>query len=124
MQSRHRRSENRDSLDKLSRSGDDYSLPRKRFQGYNSDDDVSLYVDDDLDCDSSIQKLTERKNSSQKVTDREGGKKPATLLKSLVDSFEEEDATGDDIDPDVAELLKRRWGKKQPWKNEGDYGKT
>ena len=39
-------------------------------------------------------------------------KKAATLLKSLVDSYEGEDATGDDIDPDVAELLKKRWGKK------------
>ena len=65
-----------------------------------------------MDCNSSIQKLTERKKSSQKVTDREGGTKPATLLKSLADSFEEEDATGDDIDPDVAELLKKRWGRK------------
>ena len=41
-----------------------------------------------------------------------GGKNYATLLKSLVDSYEEEDATSDDIDPDVAELLKKRWGKK------------
>lgn len=59
-----------------------------------------------------IHSLTERKNSSPPVTDHNGGKKPATLLKSLVDSYEEEDATGDDIDPDVAELLKKRWGKK------------
>ena len=41
-----------------------------------------------------------------KVTDREGGKN--------LGSFEEEDATGDDINPDVAELLNKRWGKKQP----------
>ena len=93
------------SLDELSQSDDDYSPPRKRFESYNSDEDVSLYVDDDLDCDSSRQKLTERKNSSQKVTDRKDGKKPASLLKSLVHSFEEEDNTGDDIDPDVAETL-------------------
>ena len=79
----------------MSCSDDDYSPPRKRFQGYNSDDDVSLYADDDLDCDSSIKKLTERKNPSQKVTDHDGGKKPSALLKSLVDSFEEEDAIGD-----------------------------
>ena len=38
--------------DELSHSGDDYSPPRKRFEGYNSDDDVSLRADDDLDCDS------------------------------------------------------------------------
>ena len=43
---------------------------------------------------------------------KDGGKKPAKLLKSLGDSKEEEDATGDDIDPDVAELLKKRWGEK------------
>ena len=103
-----------DSLHELSRSDDNYSPPLKRFECYQSDDDVSLYADDDddLDCDSSIQKLTERKNSSHKVTDREGGKKPTTLPKSLVDSFQEGDATGDDIDPDVAELLKKRCGKK------------
>ena len=65
-----------------------------------------------MDCDSSVKKLTERKNSSPPVTDHNGGKKHATLLKSLVDSYEEEDATSDDFDPDVAELLKKRWGKK------------
>lgn len=101
-----------DSFDQLSQSEDDCSPPRKRFEDCNSDDNVSLYADDDLDCDSSVKKLTERKNSSPPVTDHNGGKKPATLLKSLVDSYEEEDATGDDIDPDVAELLKKRWGKK------------
>ena len=71
-----------------------------------------LRTDDHLDYDSSVQKLTERKNSFSPVTDHNGGKKPATLLKSLVDSYEEEDGTGDDIDPDVAELLTKRWGKK------------
>ena len=101
-----------DSFDELSQSEDDCFPPRKRFEDCNSDDNVSLYADDDLDCDSSIKELTERKNSTPPVTDHNGGKNPATLLKSLVDSYEEEDATGDDIDPDVAELLKRRWGKK------------
>ena len=71
-----------------------------------------LRTDDHLDYDSSVQKLTARKNSFPPVTDHNGGKKPATLLKSLVDSYEEEDGTGDDIDPDVAELLTKRWGKK------------
>ena len=65
-----------------------------------------------MDYDSSVRKLTERKNSSPPVTDYNGVKKAATLLNSLVDSYEGEDATGDDIDPDVAELLKKRWGKK------------
>ena len=58
-----------------------------------------------MGCDSSIQKLTERKSRSPKVTDRDGRKKPAKLLKSLVDSYQEEDSTGDDIDPDVVELV-------------------
>ena len=112
-----------DSFDELSQSEDDCSPPRKRFEDCNSDDNVSLYTDEDLDCDSSVKKLTERKNSSPPVTDHNGGKRPATLLKSLVD--EEEDATGDDIDPDAAELLKKRWGKKlNPEKNQRNCGKA
>ena len=70
-----------DSFDELSQSEDDCSPPRKRCEDYNSDDNVSLYADDDLDCASSVKKLTERKNSSSTVTDHDGGKKPATLLK-------------------------------------------
>ena len=95
-----------DSSDELSQSEDDCYPPRKRFEDCNSDDNVGLYADDDLDCDSTEKKLTERKNLSPPVTDHNGGKKPATLLKSLVDSYEEEDATGDDIDPHVAEPLR------------------
>ena len=91
-----------DCFDELSQFEDDCSPPRKRFEDYNSDDNVSLHADDDLDCDSSVKELTERKNSSPPFTDHDGGKKPATLLKSLVDSYEEEGTTGDDIDPDVA----------------------
>ena len=75
-----------DSFDELSQSEDDCSPPRKRFEDCNWDDNVSLYADDDLDRDSSVKKLTERKNLSPPVTDHNGGKKPATLLKSLVDS--------------------------------------
>ena len=100
-----------DSSDEVSQSEDDCSPPHKRFEDCSSDNNLSLYADDDLDYDSSVRKLTERKKSSPPVTDHNGGKKPAKMLKSLVDSYEEEDATGDDIDPDVAVLLKKRWGK-------------
>ena len=48
-----------DSFDELSQSEDNCSPPRKRFEDCNSDDNVSLYADDDLDCDSSVKKLTE-----------------------------------------------------------------
>ena len=101
-----------DSFDELSQAEDNYSPPRKRYEDCNSDDNVSLYADDDLDCDSSVKKLTEWKKLSHWSPTIYGGKNYATLLKSLVDSYEEEDATSDDIDPDVAELLKKRWGKK------------
>ena len=102
-----------DSSDELSQSEDDCSPPRKRFADCNSDDNASLYADDYLDYDSSVQKLTERKKSSPPVADHNGGNKPAKMLKSLVDSYEEEDATGDDIDPDVAELLNKKVGGKK-----------
>ena len=60
------------------------------------------------------------------VTDRDGGKTPATLLKSLVDSYEEEDATDDDIDPGVIELHVGEGNfltlekSKNLWKNRSD----
>ena len=41
-----------DSFDELSQAEDDCSPPRKRYENCNSDDNVSLYADDDLDCDS------------------------------------------------------------------------
>ena len=41
-----------DSFDELSQSEDDCCPPRKRYEDCNSDDNVSLYADDDLDCDS------------------------------------------------------------------------
>ena len=86
---------------------------------------MSVFMQMMLWIDSSVKKLTEQKNSSPPVIDHNGGKKPATLLKSLVDSYEEEDATGDDIDPDVGELLKKRWGKKlNPEKNQRNCGKA
>ena len=43
-----------DLFDELSQSKDDCSPPRKRFEDCNWDDNVSLYADDDLDCDSSV----------------------------------------------------------------------
>ena len=100
------------SLDELSHSDDDYSPPRKRFESYNSDDNVSLYADDDLDCNSSRYKSSPSEKIHRKRSLTAKASRPATLFKSFVDSFEEEDTMGDDIDPNVAELPKKRWGKK------------
>ena len=63
-----------DSFDELSQSEDDCSPPRKRFEDCNSDDNVSLYADDDLDCDSSVKSSPSEKTRPHRSPTIKAGK--------------------------------------------------
>lgn len=87
---------------------EEYESPiRKRARIVpENDDTVSLYAHDDLDVDANtLEKIS-------KVTDQET-RKSADFFKSLVENFDEEDeATGDNVNEDLAHIAKKRWGKK------------
>jgi len=63
-----------DPFDELSQSEDDCSPPRKRFEDCNSDDNVSLYADDDLDCDSSVKSSPSEKTRPHRSPTIKAGK--------------------------------------------------
>lgn len=90
-------------------SSDESDTVSKRSKAYSEDDNLSLYAEEDLDYESDIKKLTESKKD--KATGQKEGK-TAELLKSLANNFEDDEATGENILQDLADMAKKRWGKK------------
>ena len=84
---------------------------KRRRQSSPSDDSVSLHASDDLDDADDIKMLTE----CSKATGRKGRETPAKetqLLQDCANSLDEDDATGDKIQQELADIALKRWGKK------------
>ena len=78
-----------------------------------SDDNISLHASDDLDDADDIKMLTKcSKATGQK--ERETPDKEKQLLQDCANSLDEDDATGDKIQQELADIALKRWGKKLP----------
>ena len=102
-------------------SGEEYASSINKRQRSRDNDNVSLYASDSLDGDD-LKALTER----NKVTDQKGreSKSQNPVLQNLAESFEDDDATGEKIDTDLANIAIKRWAKKlNPEKVKGFGGK-
>ena len=76
-----------------------------------SDDNISLHASDDLDDAHDIKMLTEcSKATGQK--EREIPAKETQLLQDFANSLDEDDAAGDKIQQEVADIALKRCGKK------------
>ena len=76
-----------------------------------SDDNISLHASDDLDDADDIKMLTEcSKATGQK--EWETPAKETKLLQDFANSLDEDDATGDKIQQELADIALKRWGKK------------
>ena len=92
-------------------SGEEYASSINKRQRSRDNDNVSLYASDSLQVDGDdLKALTER----NKVTDQKGreSKSQNPVLQNLAESFEDDDATGEKIDTDLANIAIKRWAKK------------
>ena len=86
---------------------------KRRRHSSPSDDNISLHASDDLDDADDIKMLTEcSKATGQK--ERETPDKEKQLLQDCANSLDEDDATGDKIQQELADIALKRWGKKLP----------
>ena len=84
---------------------------KRRCHSSPSDDNISLHASDDLDDADDIKMLTEcSKATGQK--ERETPAKETQLLQDCANSLDEDDATGDKIQQELADIALKRWGKK------------
>ena len=74
-----------------------------------SDDDLSLHAQDDLD-DEELKLLTEQSSATGQA--RETPVPEAKILRDIANGFEDDDATGDKIMQQLADIATKRWGKK------------
>ena len=84
---------------------------KRRRQSSPSDDNISLHASDDLDDADDIKMLTK----CSKATGQKGRETPAKetqLLQDCANSLDEDDATGDKIQQELADIALKRWGKK------------
>ena len=76
-----------------------------------SDDDLSLHAQDDLDDrDEDLKLLTEQSSATGQA--RETPVPEAKILQDIANGFEDDDATGDKIMQQLADIATKRWGKK------------
>ena len=73
-----------------------------------SDDDLSLHAQDDLD-DEDLKLLTEQSSATGQA--RETPVPEAKILQDIANGFEDDDATGDKIMQQLADIAIKRWGK-------------
>lgn len=91
-------------------SHDHKSGKRRRYLSL-SDDNISLHASDELDEADDIQMLTEcSKATSQK--EREIPAKETQLPQDFANNLDEDVATGDKIQQELADIALKRWGKK------------
>ena len=84
---------------------------KRRRRTSVSDDNISLHAGDDLDDADDIKMLTEcSKATGQK--ERENSDKETKILQDFANSLDEDDATGDKIQQELADIALKRWGKK------------
>lgn len=74
-----------------------------------SDDDLSPHAQDDFD-DEDLKLLTEQSSATGQA--RETPVLEAKILQDIANGFEDDDATGDKIMQQLADLATKRWGKK------------
>ncbi|XP_068704245.1 uncharacterized protein [Montipora foliosa] len=88
-----------------------YKSGKRRRYLSPSDDNISLHASDDLDEADDIQMLTEcSKATGQK--EREIPAKETQFLQDFANSLDQDDATGDKIQQELADIALKRWGKK------------
>ena len=84
---------------------------KRRRHSSPLDDNISLHASDDLDDADDIKMLTEcSKATGQK--ERETPAKETQLLQDCANSLDKDDATGDKIQQELADIALKRWGKK------------
>ena len=74
-----------------------------------SDDDLSLHAQDDLD-DKDLKLLTEQSSATGQA--RETPVPEVKILQDIANGFDDDDATGDKIMQQLADIATKRWGKK------------
>ena len=88
-----------------------YKSGKRRRYLSPSDDNISLHASDALDEADDIQMLTEcSKATGQK--ERAIPAKETQFLQDFANSLDEDDATGDKIQQELADIALKRWGKK------------
>lgn len=100
----------------------------------DSDDNLSLHAEDDLDVDKHVHTLTKQsKATGQKEREASASE---TLLQELANQLDDDEATGDKIKTELAQIAQKRWGKtlaaakikffaekyKMPWKLHSNKG--
>ena len=99
-----------DSSDPESEEDSRKSGKRRRHDS-RTDDNISLYASDELDDADDIKMLTERsKATGQK--ERETPTKDTKLLQNFTNSFDVDDATGEKVRQELADIALKWWGKK------------
>ena len=88
----------------------DNSQKRRRHTGL-SDDNISLHASDDLEDADDIKMLTECSNATGQK-ERETPAKETKVLQDFANSLDDDDATGDQIQQELADIALKRWGKK------------
>ena len=89
-------------------SSDDQSDDSERFcKRRRQEDELSVHASEE---DDDIKMLTEHSKTPQ-VNDQEGPETDDKFLKELVDSLDENEATGLPVQQQLADIANRRWGK-------------
>ena len=86
-----------------------HSNSKRARENTPSDDDLSLHAQDDLD-DEDLKLLTEQSSATGQA--RETPVPEAKILQDIANGFEDDDATGDKIMQQLADIATKRWGKK------------
>lgn len=75
----------------------------------DSDDNLSLHAEDDLDVNKDVHTLTKQsKATGQKEREASASE---TLLQELANQLDDDEATGDKIKTELAQIAQKRWGK-------------
>lgn len=101
-----------DFSDSASDSENTTSRPRKRSRESNPpDDDLSVHASDEFDEEDDLKKLTERPQANGQK-ERENLTAETKLLQDIANGFDDDDATGDKINQELADVAVKRWDKK------------
>ena len=78
----------------------------------NSEDNLSIHAEEDLDVDQDILKLTEQTQATgQKKRETPGDDDESKLLQKLASQLDDDEATGEKVQKELAEIAQKRWGK-------------